>query len=135
MRWGEVRYFGLALGLAFGIVLLSLPAQAQGFKRTMLQTSTFPGGQYVTALYVVDIDAGAAVPPHTHPGLETLYILEGELDLSVEGQPNRHLRSGDSVQIPAETTHSAAPAGKAIKLLVTYVVEKDKPLATIIPKK
>jgi quercetin dioxygenase-like cupin family protein len=135
MRRGEMTFCGLAVGLAFGIVLLSLPAQAQGFKRTMLQTSTFPGSQYMTALYVVDIDAGAAVPPHTHPGLETLYILEGEMDLSVEGQPDRHLKAGDSAQIPAGTTHSAAPAGKAIKVLATYVVEKDKPLATIIPKK
>jgi hypothetical protein len=53
----------LVAGVLFGFGMTS--AQAQGFKRTMLQTTAFPGGQYVTALYVVDIDAGAAVPPHT----------------------------------------------------------------------
>jgi quercetin dioxygenase-like cupin family protein len=110
-------------------------ASAQGFKRTMLQTTVFPGSNYVTALYVVDIDAGAAVPRHTHPGLETIYILDGEMDLVVEGQPDRHLKAGDSAQIPANTVHSAAQTAKPIKVLATYVVEKDKPLATIVPPK
>jgi quercetin dioxygenase-like cupin family protein len=123
----------LVAGVLFGFGMTS--AQAQGFKRTMLQTTAFPGGQYVTALYVVDIDAGAAVPPHTHPGLETLFILEGEMDLSIEGKPDRHLKAGDSAQIPPGTVHSAAPGAKPIKVLATYVVEKEKPLATIVPKK
>ncbi len=126
---------GLVAGLVFGIVLMNSPVHAQGFKRTMLQTSTFPGSQYITALYTVDIDAGAGVPSHTHPGLETLYILEGEMDLSVEGQPVRHLKAGDSAQIPMGTAHSAAPSAKPIKVLATYVVEKDQPLATFVPKK
>jgi quercetin dioxygenase-like cupin family protein len=132
------KRIGLCAALATGFLLclgLALPAQAQGFKRTLLQTNSFPGSQYVTALYIVDIDAGAVVPPHTHPGLETLYILEGEMDLSVAGQPDRHVKAGDSAQIPAETIHSATAGGKPIKVLATYVVEKDKPLATIVPKK
>jgi quercetin dioxygenase-like cupin family protein len=130
-----VKFAGLGTAFAFGLLLLSSSAGAQGFKRTMLQTSVFPGGQYVTALYIVDIDAGASAAPHTHPGLETLYILEGELTLSVAGQPDRQLKPGDSAQIPPETVHSGTPAGKPVKVLVTYVLEKDKPLATIVPKK
>jgi quercetin dioxygenase-like cupin family protein len=117
------------------LLLLASPAGAQGFKRTMLQTTAFPGSQYVTALYIVDIEAGATVPRHTHPGLETLYILEGELTLVVEGQPDRQLKPGDSAQVPPETVHAGIPAGKPVKVLATYVVEKDKPLATIVPKK
>jgi quercetin dioxygenase-like cupin family protein len=110
-------------------------ASAQGFKRTMLQTTAFPGSQYVTALYTVDIEAGAAIPRHTHPGVETAYVLEGEFDLSIEGQDVKHVKAGDSFQIPASVVHSAAPPAKPVKLLVTYVVEKDKPLAAIVPQK
>jgi quercetin dioxygenase-like cupin family protein len=130
-----VKFAGLGAAFAFGLLLLASSAGAQGFKRTMLQTTAFPGGQYVTALYIVDIDAGATVPRHTHPGLETLYILEGELTLVVEGQPDRQLKPGDSAQIPPETVHAGIPGGKPVKVLATYVVEKDKPLATIVPKK
>jgi len=123
----------LFVPLIAGALLASgMSAEAQGFKRTMLQTTAFPGTQYITALYTVDIDAGAAIPTHTHPGLETLYVLEGELDLA---QAPRHLKPGDSAQIPMGTVHSASPPAKPVKILVTYVVEKDKPLAAIVPQK
>ncbi len=110
-------------------------ASAQGFKRTTLQTTVFPGSQYITALYVVDIGAGAAIPRHTHPGLETLYVLEGEFDYLIEGQPARHLKTGDSAQIPIGIVHSVPTVAKPVKVLVTYVVEKDKPLTAIVPQK
>src|SRR3974390_2118988 len=95
----------LAAFLAGSLLSLSEPASAQGFKRTMLQTTVFPGSQYVTALYTVDIDAGAAVPRHTHPGVETTYVLEGEFDLAVEGQDVKHVKPGDSFQIAAGVIH------------------------------
>ena len=88
------------LMIACALIGFGGSASAQGFKRTLLQTTVFPGSQYVTALYTVDIDAGATVPRHTHPGLETIYILEGEIDLMIEGQPDRHLKAGNSAQIP-----------------------------------
>jgi quercetin dioxygenase-like cupin family protein len=122
--------------LIAGVLLSSgSSASAQGFKRTMLQTTVFPGSQYVTALYTVDIDAGASISRHTHPGVETTYVLEGEFDLSIEGQDVKHVKAGDSFQIPAGIVHSAAPPAKPVKLLVTYVVEKDKPLTAIVPSK
>jgi quercetin dioxygenase-like cupin family protein len=120
---------------ASALLFASVPAGAQGFKRTLLQTTAFPGSQYVTALYVLDIEAGASVPRHTHPGLETIYVLEGEIDLIVEGQPDRHLKPGDSAQIPMGVVHTAAPPATPVKLLNTYVVEKDKPLSAIVPAK
>jgi quercetin dioxygenase-like cupin family protein len=122
---------GLAVALSAGF---GGSAQAQGVKRTMLQTTTFPGSQYVTALYTVEIDTGTAIPAHTHPGVETTYVLEGELDLSVEGQAVKHVKAGESFQVPAGTVHSAAPAAKPVKILVTYVVEKEKPLMSIVGK-
>jgi quercetin dioxygenase-like cupin family protein len=58
---------------------------------------------------------------HTHPGVETSYILEGELELTVEGKGTVKLTAGDKV--------GASPA----KLILTYVVEKAKPLASPAP--
>jgi quercetin dioxygenase-like cupin family protein len=121
--------------IASVLLSFSATADAQGIKRTLLQTTAFPGTQYVTALYIIDIDAGGLVPRHTHPGLETLYILEGEMDLLVEDQPDKHMKPGDSGQIPAGAVHTVAPPAKPVKLLVTYVVEKDKPLVAIVPPK
>jgi quercetin dioxygenase-like cupin family protein len=32
------------------------------------------------------IDAGVPVAPHTHPGIESAYVLEGGFELPIQGQ-------------------------------------------------
>ena len=108
-------------------------AQA-GIKRTILSKTDMPDGKYVALLVAVEIDAGVAVPRHTHPGVESAYCLEGSAQLSVKGQPDRMVKAGDGFQVPTETPHSAKIGDKPFKLMVTYTVEKDKPLATVVPE-
>jgi quercetin dioxygenase-like cupin family protein len=79
----------------------------------------------------MEIDAGVAVPRHTHPGVESAYCLDGSAELSIKGQPDRTIKAGDSFQVPTETVHSAKVGDKPVKIVVTYTVEKDKPLATV----
>ena len=70
---------------------------------------------------------------HTHPGVETSYVLEGELELTVEGKGTVKLKAGDSFAVPANTPHAAKVGASPAKLIVTYVVEKAKPIATPAP--
>lgn len=50
--------------------------------------------------------------------------------MPIEGQPTRVLKPGDGFQIPAGVAHGGGPAStEKLHILVTYVVEKDKPLA------
>ena len=110
-------------------------AQQGGIKRTPLQKAEFPDG-YNTVTGIAEIPLGGAAGRHTHPGIESGYILEGEADLLVEGQPAKHLKAGDSYQIPAGAAHDAKVSGdKALKVLAVYVVDKSKPLATPAPEK
>ena len=76
--------------------------------------------------------AGFTVDRHTHPGVETGYILQGEADFMVEGQPDKRLKAGDHFNI-AGLPHSVR-AGPATKVVVTYVVDKTKPLASPAPR-
>ena len=55
-------------------------AQQSGIKRTPLQKIDFPAG-YNTITAIAEIPAGGAAGRHTHPGVETGYVLEGEGDL------------------------------------------------------
>jgi quercetin dioxygenase-like cupin family protein len=109
---------------------------APGVTRTVLQQIDVPGGQLETVTSTVDFAPGAGVPLHTHFGVESAYVLEGEGILSVEGQPDRHLKAGDSFEIPANTPHKATNGStdKPYRLLVTLVVDKGKPLTTIVQK-
>jgi quercetin dioxygenase-like cupin family protein len=86
---------------------------------------------YVTLLVEATIEAGVPVARHKHPGIESTYVMEGGFELPIEGQPTRMLKAGDSFQVPAETPHAGGKAGDAkSRVLITYVVEKGKPLAS-----
>ena len=66
-----------------------------------------------------------------HPRIENAYVLEGGFELPIKGQPTRMIKAGDGFQIPPETPHAGGAAGTAkSRLIITYVVEKGKPLAT-----
>ena len=76
------------------------------------------------------IGAGVPVGRHTHPGIEA-YVLEGGFELPVEGQATRMLEAGDGFQIPPHTPHAGGKPGTArTRVLITYILEKGKPLAS-----
>jgi quercetin dioxygenase-like cupin family protein len=61
-------------------------------------------------------------------------VLDGVTTLEVDGEAPRQLKAGDSYKIPAGRVHNAKNEGKGVaKVLATYVVDKDKPLATVAP--
>jgi quercetin dioxygenase-like cupin family protein len=108
-------------------------AQQSGIKRTPLQKIEFPEG-YVTVTGIAEIQPGGTAGRHTHPGIETGYVLEGEADLIIDGKPDLHLKAGDSYSIPAGAVHDAKVHGdKPLKVLGIYIVDKTKPLATPVP--
>jgi quercetin dioxygenase-like cupin family protein len=90
------------------------------------------GGQrlrFRRALFLAE--AGVTIGRHTHPGIESAYILEGGFDLPIEGQPTRAYKPGDGFVIPPGTPHTGGKNGDAkTRVLSTYIVEKGKPLAS-----
>jgi quercetin dioxygenase-like cupin family protein len=107
--------------------------QQAGIKRTDLQRHDLgvPGREAVQVR--VDLDPGLAVGKHTHPGEEIIYVLEGSLEYQIEGKPPITLKAGDVLFIPAGTIHAAKNVGSGTASeLATYVVEKGKPLLTLV---
>lgn len=105
-------------------------------KRTPLQDVDFPAGYHIVTV-VAEIAAGtASAGRHTHPGIDTGYVLDGEGVLMVEGKPDQALKPGDSYQVPAGVPHDLKiGTGKPLKLLAVYAVEKGKPVASPAPLK
>ena len=108
-------------------------AQTPGLTRKVLSSTDMPGGKLVCVEAIAEIDPGFMVARHTHPGIESSYILEGEVTLMVAGQPDRAIKAGDHFQVPAEVPHAAKNGAKKTKILAVYTVEKDKPLASPAP--
>jgi quercetin dioxygenase-like cupin family protein len=107
------------------------PAASAGVSRKILSQTDGPAPGYVTLLVEATIEPGVAVGRHTHPGIESAYVLEGGFELPIQGQPTRMIKAGDAFQIPAETAHAGGkPGDTKSRILITYVVEKGKPLAS-----
>ena len=124
------------LVIAAGLLTLTgvLIAQAPGIQRTLVGRAdvSVPGREAVVAR--VEVAPGAHAGRHTHPGDEISYVIEGEAELLVDGQPPRKVKAGESFVIPAGVVHDAHNTSDApIKLVGVYVVEKGKPLATPAP--
>ena len=124
----------ILLGLTIAAFAVAGSASAQGIKRTPLQKIDFPEG-YTTVTAIAEVPAGGAAGRHSHPGIETGYVMEGELTLEIDGQPPKVLKAGDSYQIPAGAIHDAKAIDKPFKVLAIYIVDKNKPLATPAPAK
>ncbi|MBV9652967.1 MAG: cupin domain-containing protein [Acetobacteraceae bacterium] len=107
------------------------PASTPGVTRKILSQRSGPAPGYVTIIAEATIEPGASVARHTHPGIESGYLLEGEIELPIEGQPTRVLKVGDAFQVPTATPHAGGkPAEARVRIVSTYVVEEGKPLAS-----
>lgn len=126
----KVALVAAALALVAGALL----AQSSGLKRTLVGRAdvSVPGREAVVAR--VEVSPGTYAGRHTHPGDEISYVLEGEAELLVDGQPPRVVHAGESFVIPAGVIHDAHNASdKPVHLVGVYVVEKGKPLASPAP--
>jgi quercetin dioxygenase-like cupin family protein len=121
----------LATSVAFAQAIT--PPSKEPVKRTPLQNTEFPDG-HVIIMQFLEAAPNTPVPRHTHPGVETSYILEGELELTVEGKGTVMLKAGQSFAVPAHTPHGGKFGPKPAKLIITYVVDKSKPIATPAPQ-
>ena len=112
-----------------GLALNVAQSQQPGVTRTELlrHDLSVPGREVIQVR--VDFAPGVAFPPHSHPGEEIAYVIEGLLEYQFEGKPPVTLKAGEALFIPAGTIHSAKNVGSGNAAeLATYLVEKGKPL-------
>ena len=110
----------------------ALNAQQPGFKRVELQRGDLSVPGYEAVMVRAEFDPDGVVGRHTHPGEEMGYIIEGTMQLEIDGKPPLISKAGDVYFIPAGAIHSAKNIGKTqAKVLATYIVEKGKPLTTL----
>jgi len=121
-----------ALIVGSGLALHVTHAGQAGTKRTDLQRHDLsaPGREVVQVR--VDFDPGYVAPRHTHPGEEIIYVIEGSLEYEIAGKVAR-VKAGDVLFVPAGAVHTAKNVGSGNGAeLATYVVEKGKPLITLV---
>ena len=70
-----------------------------------------------------EVDAGAALPEHSHPHEQIANVLEGEFELTVDGE-SRVLTPGQVAVIPGHVPHSGR-AVTACRLLDAFQPARD----------
>lgn len=109
---------------------LALAQPVEAVKRTPLQKVELPGDRLMALQALIEVAPNAMVERHTHHGVELVYVLEGTIELNIDGQPARLLKAGDSAVNPAGVAHGGRAGPQGAKLTGTFIVDKDKPLAT-----
>jgi quercetin dioxygenase-like cupin family protein len=121
----------MTIRVAAGAVILALAQQAPPFTRTQLQDHDLSTPNRHGVMSRSEFQPGAESGRHFHPGEEFGYVLEGTLELTLDGKPPVLLKAGDPIFVPAGAIHNAKSVGKTpVKVLATYFLEKGKPLAT-----
>jgi quercetin dioxygenase-like cupin family protein len=106
-------------------------AKTTGLTRRFLSQTDGPMPGYTTIIAEVTIEPGVTVARHTHPGIESGYVVSGGTKLTILGKGTIDLKPGDGFQVPPETPHAGDKNGPHKTVVVsTYIVEKGKPLAS-----
>ena len=122
----------LILGSSFALPVAQAQ-QPQGVTRTDLQRHDLSAAGREAVQVRVDLAPGVAFGKHTHPGEEIIYVVAGTLEYQLEDKPPVTLKAGDVLFIPTGTVHSAKNVGSGTGTeLATYIVEKGKPLLTLV---
>jgi quercetin dioxygenase-like cupin family protein len=116
------------------IGLLAAGATVAQVKRTPVLSADVAAPNREAVVVRGEIAPGASAPRHTHPGDEISYVMEGEVELLIDGAAPRVIKAGEAFVVPAGTVHGARNAGAVpLRFVGVYVVDKGKPLAVPAP--
>ncbi len=124
------KFLWVVAAVAFSTAGGATAQQTTGFARVPIQTQDVCTAGKVAVQVRGDFDPGFGTGRHTHPGEELAYVLEGELEVRIDGQPPRIYKAGESFFFPAGVVHEGINSSNAkVKVLATYIVDKGQPLA------
>ena len=122
------------LGLLASAALAAAPsvAQQEGIRteRLLQQGVTYPAPDQAGEVTVLRITLapGASTGRHRHPFPPTAYVLEGRLDVAIDGGETRHYRAGDAFVETGATHEGSNPGSTPTVLLAIFPTAEGVPL-------
>lgn len=111
------------------------PATGQEVVRDVLQTTAIeaPVPQNAVTGLVIFPPASSA-GHHIHHGVESGYVLSGELEIIKDGLPPHTYGPGETFVTTRDHPHISQNAGPVeARAIVTWIVDADAPLTTAVP--
>ena len=123
-----------AVATALALAALIAPAahtQPQGLTAKPLLRTTLSGDDTKEAVIAtVEFAPGGSTGRHTHPGDEYAVVLEGTLELRIEGQEPRRVSAGEAYHNAKGVIHETRNVGDGpARVASTFVIDKGKPVS------
>jgi quercetin dioxygenase-like cupin family protein len=133
MKTSRLFYSAAAACLLAFSCGISRPDETPGTTKVteLLRQPDAADPQRETILVRLDLPPGATSKPHRHPGSVTGYVVSGEFDFQVAGQPLQHLKAGDHFYEGPGAEHlvSRNPSTTTPAEVIVFMVQpKHQPL-------
>jgi quercetin dioxygenase-like cupin family protein len=91
----------------------------------------YAGGDLVLSVLEMTIAPGASGSRHRHPGPTFVYVLEGAVEIELEGAPAKAYRAGEAFYEDPQQLHISTKNGskaEPARILVYHLTHKGEPL-------
>lgn len=127
----------LVVVLAGGVMADSVftPAQTPTVDREILQIVPIEGPvpQHAVTGFVI-FSPGSSAVHRLHHGIESGYVISGEVEVVSDGEPSRTYHSAEMFIAYRDYPHTSRNPGTIeARALVTWIIDADKPLTTLVP--
>jgi len=135
--------------LAWALALGAMPAVAGELKplalmaKPLMQTSTtwagqpleYPQGQAEVSAVEITLAPGAETGWHSHPVASFAYVLEGELEVTLEDGRQHRARRGQALAEVVGLAHNGRNIGEGpVRLIVFYTATPGTTLTSAAPR-
>lgn len=128
--------FTAAVVVAVALSALTVGSSADEASRPkmsvkLLMKTTVSGDESREAIVGMgEFPPGASTGRHTHPGDEYATVLEGELEILMDGQPTKHVKAGEAYHNERDVVHETRNAGSVTaKVVSTFVIARGQPIS------
>jgi quercetin dioxygenase-like cupin family protein len=129
------RFGPVSLAVGSSLLLLAIlsatrsPAQMSGFAAKPLLQGTVEGDESKeAAMLAITIAPGGSSGRHTHPGDCYGTVVEGTVELRLEGREPRRVSPGEAWHNPRGVVHELRNVGdRPVRVVNTLLVDRGKP--------
>ena len=116
-----------------GAAIADLPVLSTANNSDVLQRIDMPDPHYQMGLQKAVLAPNEVKARHMHTGPEVDYVLDGEIIITMDGQPEKRIKAGESFQYLAYAPHVSKAGPQGATVLATWVVEKAKSFSVPAP--
>jgi quercetin dioxygenase-like cupin family protein len=131
----------LAAGIAVGVGAVNASHHHKDGEQVKVLSITdikekLDGKEATATVVEVTIEPGQSGLPHRHPGSAIGYVVEGEYELGIDGQPTKVIKAGQTFYEPAGCLHRVTKnPGKVKTRLIAVVLHPRDAKEIAVPEK